>query len=65
MFEEIFGPVLPIMTFVKFEEVISKHILGHGKPLAIYYFGEKGGKNWNNLVNNTSSGALVANDIMT
>jgi aldehyde dehydrogenase (NAD+) len=38
MQEEIFGPILPILTFVNFDEVY-KHIKGGEKPLAIYYFG--------------------------
>jgi acyl-CoA reductase-like NAD-dependent aldehyde dehydrogenase len=64
MQEEIFGPILPVMTFVNFQETISEHILKREKPLAIYYFGDKSGKNWNNLMENTNSGALVANDIL-
>ena len=39
MKEENFAPILPIMSYVNFSEVINKHILTKGKPLAIYYFG--------------------------
>lgn len=37
MQEEIFGPVLPILTFEKVEEVISA-VTNHPKPLALYLF---------------------------
>lgn len=40
--EEIFAPILPILTFKNFDEVINDHILKRDKPLAIYYFGSKG-----------------------
>lgn len=39
MREENFAPLLPVLSFVSFDEVINKHILTKGKPLAIYYFG--------------------------
>jgi len=38
MQEEIFGPVLPIIVYKSFDEVISR-INFLGKPLAIYYMG--------------------------
>jgi aldehyde dehydrogenase (NAD+) len=38
MQEEIFGPVVPIITFKNIEEVIEI-INSKDKPLAIYYFG--------------------------
>ena len=37
MQEEIFGPILPILTFTKFEEALEK-IATHEKPLAAYLF---------------------------
>ncbi len=39
MGEEIFGPVLPILTFDHLEEVIDA-VNGHDKPLALYVFAE-------------------------
>ena len=39
MGEEIFGPVLPILTFDTLEEVISS-VNSHDKPLALYLFTE-------------------------
>lgn len=38
MQEEIFGPILPVLTYNKIEEVIE-HINSMDKPLAVYYFG--------------------------
>lgn len=44
MKEEIFGPILPIFTFEKIEEVIS-FINSREKPLALYYYGSTFDKN--------------------
>lgn len=40
MQEEIFGPVLPVLTFRTFEDA-KKIIAVHPNPLALYYFGKK------------------------
>ena len=45
MKEEIFGPILPILTFNDFREVISI-INTREKPLVIYYFGPHYGDNF-------------------
>lgn len=37
MQEEIFGPIMPVLTFKKLEEVID-YVNSHEKPLAFYYF---------------------------
>ena len=42
MKEEIFGPILPIITIANIDEAI-KHINEGEKPLALYYFGNKNG----------------------
>ncbi|MCI5648324.1 MAG: aldehyde dehydrogenase [Fusicatenibacter sp.] len=39
MQEEIFGPILPVLTFDNFEEVYSL-LAGKSKPLALYLFSE-------------------------
>ncbi|GGB34381.1 aldehyde dehydrogenase [Lentibacillus populi] len=39
MQEEIFGPLLPVLTFSKLDDVIST-LKQMDKPLALYYFGE-------------------------
>lgn len=54
MTEEIFGPILPIVTYNTIEEAID-FINKRPKPLALYYFGYK---NKDKLLNETSSGAF-------
>ena len=64
MEEEIFGPVLPVMTFQRIDEVIN-YINKKDKPLAVYYFGSvMGNANRDRLLNETSSGAFVQNEVM-
>lgn len=38
MTEEIFGPILPVLTFDNINEVIQ-FINSRPKPLALYYYG--------------------------
>jgi coniferyl-aldehyde dehydrogenase len=38
MQEEIFGPILPVKTYRRFDEVID-YINAHDRPLALYHFG--------------------------
>lgn len=57
MQDEIFGPLLPVMTFDNIEEVYS-YINSHPKPLAFYYFGQNGDE----VLHNTSSGGACIND---
>ena len=63
MQEEIFGPVLPVITFVNFDEVINL-INSKDKALAVYYFGSVFGINPHKerLLNETSSGAFLVNE---
>jgi aldehyde dehydrogenase (NAD+) len=61
MKDEIFGPILPIISFQNIEDAIAI-INKNEKPLAIYYFGTAGGTNFSKVEKGTSSGALVAND---
>ena len=39
MQEEIFGPILPVLTFENLDDVIS-HVNSHDKPLALYIFSQ-------------------------
>ncbi len=59
MQEEIFGPVLPVMTFADMDEVIS-YLNGTEKPLALYYFGSRSGAR--RVIGNTTSGGGCIND---
>ena len=63
MKEEIFGPILPVKTFVDFQEAID-YINHHEKPLVTYYFGDKDGKNCGRLMSETSSGSFTANEVI-
>ncbi len=60
MEEEIFGPVLPIVTFNSVEEVIEI-VNSKPKPLALYIFGNSG-KFREKVLSQTSAGSVVIND---
>lgn len=59
MEEEIFGPLLPIITFDTLAEAITS-IQRREKPLALYYFGDKKGAA--QILSQTSSGGVSIND---
>ncbi len=61
MQEEIFGPILPAMTFKDIEEVIT-FVNSREKPLAFYYFGSTD-KGWK-VINRTTSGGACLNDVI-
>ena len=64
MNEEIFGPILPVITFNHFSEVI-KIINSLDKPLVVYYYSKNHtGENFKLLEEQTSSGALICNESM-
>ena len=59
MREEIFGPVLPMLTFERIDEAVE-FVTGREKPLALYYFGpEAAGLE---ILRRTSSGGACLND---
>ncbi|XP_041919772.1 aldehyde dehydrogenase family 3 member A2-like [Alosa sapidissima] len=62
MQEEIFGPLLPIITVDGMEEAIS-FINQREKPLALYVFSSND-KLIRQMISETSSGALLANDCL-
>src|SRR5699024_7052750 len=62
MQEEIFGPLLPVLTFTSLEDVISK-LKEMEKPLALYYFGENE-KPQQNILENVSFGGGCINDTL-
>ena len=62
MQEEIFGPVLPMITFENRDEV-QRFVAEREKPLAYYYFGrERDG--WDMIRHSTSGGACLNDTIM-
>ena len=61
MQEEIFGPILPVMTFNHIDEPIN-YINKNEKPLAFYYFGKN--KNVKEVLSKTTSGGACINDTL-
>jgi len=62
MMEEIFGPVLPILTVNTIDEAID-YINAHDKPLALYVFSNDKAV-CEKVLLHTSSGAAIANDVV-
>jgi aldehyde dehydrogenase (NAD+) len=60
MHEEIFGPILPILTFSTIEEAISLINL-QSKPLGLYLFSQSNGE-MDFILSATSSGGACIND---
>lgn len=58
--EEIFGPILPVMTFEDLREVVE-YVNNRNKPLALYYFSEDE-NNIKRIIKETSSGGVTIND---
>lgn len=58
---EIFGPILPVMTFESIDEPID-YINKNEKPLAFYYFGKN--KKAKEVLARTSSGGACVNDTL-
>ena len=61
MHEEIFGPILPIVTYADITEVPNR-IEPRRNPLALYYFG-KDKSEQEYLLNHVQSGGVCINDI--
>lgn len=62
MQEEIFGPVLPIITYDKFEDLFEV-LKGRQKPLALYIFSENR-KNIDRILERISFGGGCVNDVV-
>lgn len=62
MNEEIFGPVLPLISYENLEEVIDQINL-KSKPLALYIFSENN-TNIEKIIKNTSAGGTCINDVL-
>jgi coniferyl-aldehyde dehydrogenase len=60
MREEIFGPVLPVLTYETLDEAIA-YVNARPRPLALYYFGS-GRSEIRRVLNNTVSGGVTVND---
>ena len=62
MKHEIFGPVLPIMTYDSISDVVD-YINKNDNPLGLYYFGRSQSEQ-NFVINNTRSGGVTVNDTL-
>ena len=62
MKHEIFGPILPIMTYENISDVVD-YINKNDNPLGLYYFGRSQSEQ-NFVINNTRSGGVTVNDTM-
>ena len=60
--EEIFGPILPIITVADTSEAIV-YVNNKPKPLALYWFG-KDKKNMQRVLSETRSGGVTVNDTL-
>jgi aldehyde dehydrogenase (NAD+) len=62
MAAEIFGPILPILTYDSLDEVIAE-INDRPKPLALYIFATDRAVQ-NKIIESTSSGSVVINEVI-
>lgn len=62
MQEEIFGPILPIMSYTSLDEAIS-YINAHSRPLALYMF-ERDQASIERVVTHTIAGGVTVNDTL-
>ena len=60
MKEEIFGPILPVLSFDSLDEVLAD-LRGMEKPLALYYFSRSRAKQ-KRVIRETSSGGVAINN---
>jgi coniferyl-aldehyde dehydrogenase len=58
MHEEIFGPVMPVLTYNSLDEAI-RYVNEHPRPLALYYFGDSTDARDRVLAQTTSGGVAV------
>ena len=63
MQEEIFGPVLPVLTYTDLDEAIAQ-VNARPKPLALYVFSEKH-RIQNKVLDETSAGGCCVNDTVS
>ncbi|MDN6180668.1 MAG: coniferyl aldehyde dehydrogenase, partial [Halomonas subglaciescola] len=60
MQDEIFGPILPIVSYGSLDEAIE-YINARSRPLALYFFGYDRGEQ-HRMINSTLSGGMCIND---
>ncbi len=62
MQEEIFGPVLPVLSCESLDEAIA-YVNAHPRPLALYYFGHNAA-DIDRVLRQTTSGGVTVNDTL-
>ncbi len=62
MQEEIFGPILPVMTYETIDNAID-YVNDHDRPLGLYYFGTDRAEA-DKVLNRTISGGVTVNDVL-
>jgi coniferyl-aldehyde dehydrogenase len=62
MQEEIFGPVLPIVTYKKVADAVA-YVNAHDRPLGLYYFGTDVTEQ-TEVLDHTTSGGVTVNDVI-
>ncbi|MBH5322740.1 coniferyl aldehyde dehydrogenase [Aurantiacibacter sediminis] len=62
MQQEIFGPVLPVITYGKIDEAID-FVNDRDRPLGLYYFGDNSSER-DKVLGNTISGGVTVNDVI-
>jgi coniferyl-aldehyde dehydrogenase len=62
MQEEIFGPILPVMTYDTIDSAID-YVNAHDRPLGLYYFGQDKAEA-DKVLSRTISGGVTINDVL-
>lgn len=62
MKQEIFGPILPVLTYVNIDEAIKYINEEQTNPLVVHFFGATNCANQHKVEAETSSGTFVVND---
>ncbi|MFM5953051.1 MAG: coniferyl aldehyde dehydrogenase [Novosphingobium sp.] len=62
MQEEIFGPILPVMTYDSIDQAID-YVNAHDRPLGLYYFGNDSAEE-EKVLGRTISGGATVNDVL-
>lgn len=62
MQEEIFGPILPVLTYRKLDDALQ-YVNSHAQPLALYYF-DNDARRVKRVLGGTTSGGVTVNDVI-
>lgn len=62
MREEIFGPILPVLTYRDLKDALE-YVNAHERPLALYYFDHNAGR-IDHVLRTTISGGVTINDVI-